>query len=424
MSCSTARAWASRGFTEQVNFRRVGSRAELSAGRSPRLAQGRQRARVHLALGKHSVFKDQDEAPSASVALHLHPGQTLAADQVRGVRQLVAASVEGLKPDAVAIVDNHGNLLDDAEPGSADRKAAIEHGVAGRVREMLERVVGAGKVSVVATADVDERKTMPRPRTSSIKDRAAVRSEARTVDGPDATTSVGGIAGTRGNLPGTPAATSSTGSGAPGRLQETRTYEISHTVRQIENAPVQLVRLHVAVLVDDKLGPDGKPVVRSDKELGELVALARQAAGIDDARGDKLELHAIAFAADADQGPADVAPAAAPLGPGPPSVPVAMPPAPEANAARRRRDRGARSPRPQAPPRPHRSRHAGALVFPTPVAPRELEKASSTRGPPGRCPPARPTRRARCGPRCPPAGRPATVSSTSSPPTSIAPPPC
>ena len=304
-------------FTEQVNFRRA-LQGELARSIAA-LAQV-DSARVHLALGKHSVFKDQDEAPSASVAVHLHPGQQLTAEQVRGVRQLVTASVEGLKPDAVAIVDNHGNLLDASEPGAANRKATIEHDVAARVREMLERVVGAGKVSVVATADVDERKTSE---TEDIfdKDRAAVRSESRTVDGADAVSAVGGIAGTRGNLPGTPTATTQTGSGAPSRLQESRTYEVSHTVRQIENAPAQLVRLHVAVLVDDKLGPDGKPVVRDDKEMTELVALARQAAGIDDARGDKLELHAIAFAPKADTAAADVAPPAAP---GLPLVPIAI----------------------------------------------------------------------------------------------------
>ncbi|MCW5806002.1 MAG: flagellar M-ring protein FliF, partial [Deltaproteobacteria bacterium] len=142
-------------FSEQVNYRRA-LQGELARSITA-LAQV-QGARVHLALGKRSVFKDQNEPASASVALHLHAGQTLSAEQVRGVRQLVAASTEGLRPDGVVVVDNHGNLLDAAETGSSDRRAEIERTLAARVRAMLERVVGPGKVSVVATAVVDDRK--------------------------------------------------------------------------------------------------------------------------------------------------------------------------------------------------------------------------------------------------------------------------
>jgi flagellar M-ring protein FliF len=285
-------------FTEEVNYRRA-LQGELARSITA-LAQVAG-ARVHLALGKKSVFKDQQEAPSASVALHLHAGQTLTAEQVRGVRQLVAASIEGMKPEAVAIVDNHGNLLDANDPGAVDRKAEIERTVTSRVRAMLERVVGAGKVSVVATADVDYHKIN---QTEEIydKDRAAIRSETKSVDGGDAVSGVGGIAGARGNLPGAAAASGSGSAAAPGRLQETKNYEITHTVRQTQGPEAQLVKLHLAVLVDYKT-VDGKPVPHTDKELAELTAVARQAAGLDDTRGDKLEMHSIPFAPSAE--PAD-----------------------------------------------------------------------------------------------------------------------
>nr|HEX4316667.1 flagellar basal-body MS-ring/collar protein FliF [Kofleriaceae bacterium] len=358
-------------FTEQVNFRRA-LQGELSRSIAA-LAQV-ESARVHIALGKRSVFKDQEEAPSASVALHLHAGQTLTADQVRGVRQMVAASVEGLKADAVAIVDNHGNLLDSAEPGAADKKVEIERGVAERVRRMLERVVGVGKVQVVATAEIDERK---QTETDDIydKDRAAVRTESRTVEGPDAfgaaaSASASGVAGTRGNLPGAPASVAGGGPGSNERLQEAKTYEVSHVVRQIQNAPVQLVKLHVAVLVDDKLGPDGKPVARADKEMAELSSLAKQAAGIDATRGDELEVHAIAFAPDAD-GSASAADAAPPAAEG---IPIEMVAAGGGAAlfliivaalVLRRRSRNKRKHALEA--------QLPQLAFPTPVA--ELERA-------------------------------------------------
>ncbi|CAN5919196.1 hypothetical protein BH11MYX2_BH11MYX2_13370 [soil metagenome] len=50
------------------------------------------------------------------------------------------------------------------------------------------------------------------------------------------------------------------------------------------------------MVIDEPLGKDGKPVARDEKEMAELTALARQAAGIDDARGDKIDVRSIAFA--------------------------------------------------------------------------------------------------------------------------------
>ena len=287
-------------FAEQVNYRRA-LQGELA--RSITAMAQIESARVLVAFGKRSLAKDQEQPASASVALHLHAGQTLSAEQVRGIRQLVAASIEGLRPDAVAIVDNHGNLLDAAEPGTIDHKAELERTVTARVRGMLERVVGPGKVAVVATADVDDRKVNE---TQEVFDaeHPALRSESRVLEGADAAAlqGMGGVAGARGNLPGAPAPgpTGGTGSagGGPNRLQETKNYEISRTVRQTTKPDVLLQKLHLAVLVDYKDGPDGKPVPRTDKELAELTALARQAAGLDDARGDKIEVRAIPFAAD------------------------------------------------------------------------------------------------------------------------------
>ncbi|HEY0192634.1 MAG TPA: flagellar basal-body MS-ring/collar protein FliF [Kofleriaceae bacterium] len=310
-------------FAEQVNYRRA-LQGELA--RSITAMAQVQSARVLIAFGKRSLTRDQEQPASASVAIHLHPGQSLTADQVRGVRQLVAASVEGLKAEAVAIVDNRGNLLDAKDATDVDRKAEIERGVTARVRAMLERVVGPGKVSVVTTADVDDRKVSE---TQELFDaeHPALRSEARTLDGPGAVdqagNGMGGIAGTRGNLPGAPGG-SATGSaagsasGAPSRLQETKNYEVSRTVRQTTKPDVLLQKLHVAVVVDYK-DENGKPVARSDKELAELTAIARQSAGIDDARGDKIEVRAVPFAADPD------AIAAAPAAPPASVLPLPLP---------------------------------------------------------------------------------------------------
>lgn len=287
-------------FAEQVNFRRA---VQNELARSITALAQVESARVLIAFGKRSLAKDQEQPPSASVALHLHPGQSLSSDQVRGVRQLVAAAIEGMKPEAVAIVDNHGNLLDAADPGAVDRRAELERTVTGRVRNMLERVVGNGKVVVVTSADVDDRKVSE---TQELFDaeHPALRSESRTIDGSPDAAGIGGLAGTRGNLPGAPApgpgSGAGSGAGGSGRLQETKNYEVSRTVRQTTKPDVLLQKLHVAVVVDYKKNADGKPAARTEKELAELTAIARQAAGIDDARGDKFDLRSIPFVVDGD----------------------------------------------------------------------------------------------------------------------------
>lgn len=313
-------------FSEQVKYRRA---LEGELARSITSLAQIESARVHLALGKRSVFKSREEAPSASVALHLHGGQQLQAAQVQGVRQLVAASVEGLRADAVVVLDSHGNLLEGGDPSSADRKADIERTLTTRVRAMLERVVGVGKVSVVASADLDERKVQETEEFFD-KDKQAVRSESRTVEGTDAIAAaanagsgVGGVAGARGNLPGAPGATVGAGSGNFQKVAENRNYEVSRTVRQTVKPDSQVTKLHLAVVVDykpaDKAG--GKPVARTAEELAELTALASQAAGLDPARGDKIEMRSIAFAPEDGDKPT-VDPAAVPTE-GLPLIPIA-----------------------------------------------------------------------------------------------------
>ena len=88
-------------FTEQVNYRRA-MQGELA--RSITSMAQVQTARVHLALGKKSVFKDQEEAASASVALHLHPGQVLTGDQVRGKCEVAKLQQVGSDFEAPVVV--------------------------------------------------------------------------------------------------------------------------------------------------------------------------------------------------------------------------------------------------------------------------------------------------------------------------------
>jgi flagellar M-ring protein FliF len=261
-------------------------------------------ARVHLSFGKTSPFKGQEIQPSASIVLRLFRGQSLTQEQVRGVRGLVAGAITGLAAEKVVLIDNHGTPLDGADPKSTDPQGERERTVSANVRAMLEKAVGKGHVSVVTTAEFDTRQISE---TEEIydKDKSAIRSESKVVDGANAAqtaaTLTGGIAGTQGNLPGAPAPTTGpAGPAGDGHVQQTTNYEVSRVVRQTQNPAATLKRIHVAILVDDKVDEDGNREARSTEELATLTAIATRAAGIDATRGDVLELRSVPFVADPD----------------------------------------------------------------------------------------------------------------------------
>ncbi len=283
-------------FAEQVNYRRAlqGELARSIAALAP--IEG---ARVHVALGKRSVFKDADEPASASVALRLRPGARLTPDQVRGVMQLVAASVDGMAADKVVVVDQHGEVLSDDDHGGRTDQAAIETAIAARVRAILERIVGPGHVAVVASVEMDRRRVSLSEELFD-KDRTAVRSETRiggaNVPGAAVT---GGIAGVQGNLPGAPAAGGGgTAAGRGGDGSTTTNYEVSRIVRQVDEPVEKVARLHLAILVDHRADQDGNLEPLPQPELDQLAQLARQAAGFDPGRGDAIEIRSFAFIPD------------------------------------------------------------------------------------------------------------------------------
>jgi flagellar M-ring protein FliF len=288
-------------FVEQVNYRRA---LEGELARSIAALDAVESARVHLAMGRRSVFRDSDEPPTASVAIKLARGREIGKPQVQGIVHLVSSSVDGLTPDRVVVVDDQGAVLSSGDgPGSGQEASNdLEAALTKRVRELVERVVGANHASVVVTAEMDQNK-VDQTEESYDKEGGVIRSESRIVHGAGGDSGVvGGVAGARGNLPGAPAPTvtppaDAGGAGSPQSLQETKNYEISRVVRRTVGPDVQIKKLHVAVIVDNK--PAAKAgeasVPRTTQEMEHIAAIVREAAGVTAERGDKLEVRNIPF---------------------------------------------------------------------------------------------------------------------------------
>ena len=139
-------------FLEKVNYRRA---LEGEIARTIATIGEVSGARVHIAMAKDSLFGESRPA-KASVVLKLRNQRPLAASSIAGISNLVAASVEGLRPESVVILDSYGRPLarpseDDDDPMGAaqlERQQRLERDLSTRVIALLEPVVGAERVRV------------------------------------------------------------------------------------------------------------------------------------------------------------------------------------------------------------------------------------------------------------------------------------
>ena len=115
-------AFGATEFLEQVNYRRalegeiartIGTIAEVSG------------ARVHIAMGKDSLFGEKRPA-KASVVLKLRDTRGLSPATVVGISNLVAASVEGLRPESVVILDSVGRPLSRPDTNSTRVPSGVQ----------------------------------------------------------------------------------------------------------------------------------------------------------------------------------------------------------------------------------------------------------------------------------------------------------
>lgn len=302
-------------FAEQVNFQRAleGELASSMESLGPV-----QKARVHLAMAKASVFVREREPAKASVILTLHPGRKLGDGQVQAIIHMVSSSVPELAPDNVTVVDQYGSLLsqnnrDDALSGSKlDYIQQVERSYQLRIENILIPILGRDniKAQVVAQVDFSKREaTAERYSPNPTADTAAIRSIQRNTNLQGSGNGAMGIPGALSNTPPgvepspieTPAegdaeaTTAETNNGTRAVQQDqVVNYELDRFVEHVDHQRGQLERLSVAVVINHRtvLDEEGVPqmVPRSDEELDYINRLVRQAMGFQETRGDQIEV--------------------------------------------------------------------------------------------------------------------------------------
>ncbi len=285
---------------------------EGELARSVMTLQSVERARVHLALPRQSVFVRDRVKPGASVIVHLHPGRQLDDAQVAGIVHLVASSVPELDAERVTVVDQRGQLLSrngSSEPAALsarhlDYTRRIEEAFRQRIEDILAPLVGPDGMRVQVTAEVDFTQ-IESTREIFDPERVVLRSEQVSED-ESRNALLGGVPGALTNQP--PGAAQVVAQGQVGFEAEefredgpsnrsartTRNFEIDRTVSHIRQAPATLSRMSVAVVVDDRVGVnDAGERVRLPRDEGEMAylnALVREAVGFNEGRGDRLNV--------------------------------------------------------------------------------------------------------------------------------------
>jgi flagellar M-ring protein FliF len=274
-------------------------------------------ARVHLALPQQNGFFREQQKPSASVVLTLHPGRTLDRGQIAGIIRVVSGSVPELTAKAISVVDSTGALL--SQTGEEDQgldsqqlqyRREVEAGHLKRVLDLLEPVLGRDNVRATISADIDFSQVMQTAeayRPNQGADAKATVRELRTEEsngGGSATPA--GIPGATSNQPPTPASAPINGSaqamqaaqggsgGGSARREAATRFEVDKTTTVTRNAVGSVRRLSAAVVVNHRTTNDakGKPVTAAlpDKEIEQLTALVQQGIGFNSERGDVVKV--------------------------------------------------------------------------------------------------------------------------------------
>jgi len=295
-------------FAQKVNYLRAlqGELARTISSLAP--VEG---TRIHIALPEKRLFKNQQKDTTASVTLKLVPGEKLNENQIRGIVNLIAGSVEGLEAEKVTLVDDQGRILTkdagkapegDISPEKLGYQQAVEKRLEDRAQSMLDLALGRDYSLVKVTAELDFNRV---EKTEEIYDPAGTvpRSE-QTVEEKSGTESMSGIPGVDSNMKGSGR---SSGSSPASKSSEIINYEISRTINHIKTPVGEVKKLSVSVLVADKMieGAEGeapKYAPRAEKELKNIEEMVKTAVGFNVERGDQVRVVSMPLPGDFSQG--------------------------------------------------------------------------------------------------------------------------
>lgn len=257
-----------------------------------------EKARVHIVLPEDSLYKKNEKPATASIMLTLKPAAQLTKQQIKGIVNLTAHSVQGLTPENITIVDNMGQVLNDPENeeesiGNAtmtqlEMTKKVQDRLQKDIQSLLDQVIGIGKAVARVNVELnfDQRMTDKQTFEPVVDEGGIVRSSQESKESYSGTSAnPGGPAGTASNIPGY-VATNGNNQSDYSKKEVTRNYEINETKEKVVAAPGSIRRLTVAVLVDEQV---------TQPQQESLQRAVSSAIGFNAARGDTISVEALPF---------------------------------------------------------------------------------------------------------------------------------
>lgn len=251
-------------------------------------------ARVHLVIPQPSVFLREQQPPSAAVMLKLKPLAQLGPEQVKGIMELVAASVAGLQLEGIRVIDMYGNVLSeglaDSETVSLSKqqqahlelRRQYEKDLEQRLQAMLARILGPGKAVAMVTAELnfDQQEVKQTTYGQGALQSEQIRTEQGTSGG------AGGLTGTVPNSQPPVYESVNPAGGSYNKSDIIHNYQPDVTETSTIVAPGQVRRLSTAVVVDGPVSPE------LNAQIQQVVSVA---VGYQPERGDQITVNGIAF---------------------------------------------------------------------------------------------------------------------------------
>ena len=273
-------------------------------------------ARVHLAVPKETLFVEDQRPATASVIVDLDGQASLNKRQVQGIINLVAGAVPRLDADNVSVVDQRGKVLNRQHGDMADGSSALEYKeeverrLERKAAEVLEPIVGVGRLVVRVQAEIDFSREQRTEELYNPEKTVVVRSETLNEARENGGNRVGGAAGAAPNDPNLAQGVVRVGDASSATREKLLEDSVADkVVKQVVGPSARLGRLSVAVVVDGKYvpvevpegeevpegGPGDEYKARSPAEMKNIERLVAKAVGLNAERGDDLEVSNVQF---------------------------------------------------------------------------------------------------------------------------------
>ena len=299
-------------FVQNINKLRA---LEGELGRSVSSFSTVKSARVHLVLPRRELFSRQQQEPSASVILKMRGAARLDRKQVAAIQHLVSAAVPSLKTNRISIVDDRGTLLarggEEDTDGSGisgltpdEMRLSIENRLSRKVEQLLEPLVGVGNVRAEVSATIDAQRVVTNeerydPDGQVLRSSQSITESSQSAEGQADNISIST------NLPDAKTGDGTTNATKSARTEEANNFEITKSISNTIKEAGSIEQLFVAVAINHKKATpvDGENSEGANQtnpysaeEMKQFSDLVKSALGIEETRGDKIEMINLRFA--------------------------------------------------------------------------------------------------------------------------------